>query len=90
MKIRPAIPVAKADSVWSSKAVIRKLAAPETLLNYQAVLDSLSANMQTSFQLPDFYALQNQDYLGAVGNIEQQQLGGTGAMMNDIYYNFRG
>ena len=70
------------------EAVIRKLATPETLLNYQAVLKTLSANMQTSFQLSDFYTLQNQDYLGAVGNIEQQQLGGTGDMMNDIYYNF--
>lgn len=70
------------------EGVIRKLATPETLLNYQTVLDSLSANMQTSFQMPDFYALQNQDYLGAVGNIEQQQLDGTGGMMNDIYYNF--
>ena len=70
------------------EAVIRKLATPETLLNYQAVLETLSANMQTSFQLSDFYTLQNQDYLGAVGNIEQQQLGGTGDMMNDIYYNF--
>lgn len=70
------------------EAVIRKLATPETLLNYQAVLETLSANMQTSFQLSDFYTLQNQDYLGVVGNIEQQQLGGTGDMMNDIYYNF--
>ena len=70
------------------EGVIRKLATPETLLNYQAVLETLSANMQTSFQLSDFYTLQNQDYLGAVGNIEQQQLGGTGDMMNDIYYNF--
>ena len=70
------------------EAVIRKLATPETLLNYQAVLETLSANMQTSFQLSDFYTLQNQDYLGAVGNIEQQQLGGTGGMMNEIYYNF--
>ena len=70
------------------EGVIRKLATPETLLNYQSVLQSLSANMQTSFQLSDFYTLQSQDYLGAVGNIEQQQLGGTGDMMNDIYYNF--
>ena len=70
------------------EAVIRKLATPETLLNYQTILQSLSSNVQTSFQLSDFYTLQNQDYLGAVGNIEQQQLGGTGDMMNDIYYNF--
>lgn len=70
------------------EGVIRKLATPETLLNYQTILQSLSANMQTSFQLSDFYTLQNKDYLGAVGHIEQQQLGGTGGMMNEIYYNF--
>ncbi|WP_320164398.1 LCP family protein [uncultured Trichococcus sp.] len=70
------------------EGVIRKLATPETLLNYQTILQSLSANMQTSFQLSDFYTLQNKDYLGAVSHIEQQQLGGTGGMMNEIYYNF--
>lgn len=70
------------------EGVIRKLATPETLLNYQNILQSLSANMQTSFQLSDFYTLQNKKYLGAVDNIAQQQLGGTGGMMNDIYYNF--
>ena len=70
------------------EAVIRKLATPETLLNYQTILQSLSSNVQTSFQLSDFYTLQSQDYLGAVNNMNQQQLGGTGGMMNEIYYNF--
>ena len=70
------------------EGVIHKLATPETLLNYQTILQSLSSNVQTSFQLSDFYTLQNQDYLGAVDNINQQQLGGTGDMMNGIYYNF--
>ena len=70
------------------EGVIRKLATPETLLNYQTILQSLSSNVQTSFQLSDFYTLQSQDYLGAVNNISQQQLGGAGGMMNDIYYNF--
>ena len=70
------------------EAVIRKLATPETLLNYQTILQSLSSNVQTSFQLSDFYTLQSQDYLGAVDNMNQQQLGGTGGMMNEIYYNF--
>ena len=70
------------------EAVIRKLATPDTLLNYQTILQSLSSNVQTSFQLSDFYTLQSQDYLGAVGNMNQQQLGGTGGMMNEIYYNF--
>ena len=70
------------------EAVIRKLATPETLLNCQTILQSLSSNVQTSFQLSDFYTLQSQDYLGAVDNMNQQQLGGTGGMMNEIYYNF--
>jgi LCP family protein required for cell wall assembly len=70
------------------EGVIHKLATPETLLNYQTILQSLSSNVQTSFQLSDFYTLQNQDYLGAVDNMNQQQLGGTGGMMNEIYYNF--
>ena len=70
------------------EAVIRKLATPETLLNYQTILQSLSSNVQTSFQLSDFYTLQSQDYLGAVDNMNQQQLGGTGGMMNESYYNF--
>lgn len=70
------------------EGVIRKLATAETLLNYQNILETLSSNVQTSFQLSDFYTLQSQDYLGAVGNIEQQQLGGIGDMMDDIYYNF--
>ena len=70
------------------EGVIHKLATPETLLNYQTILQSLSSNVQTSFQLSDLYTLQNQDYLGAVDNINQQQLGGTGDMMNGIYYNF--
>ena len=70
------------------EAVIRTLATPDTLLNYQTILQSLSSNVQTSFQLSDFYTLQSQDYLGAVDNMNQQQLGGTGGMMNEIYYNF--
>ena len=70
------------------EAVIRKLATPETLLNYQTILQSLSSNVQTRFQLSDIYTLQSQDYLGAVDNMNQQQLGGTGGMMNEIYYNF--
>jgi LCP family protein required for cell wall assembly len=68
--------------------VLRKIATPETLMNYQAILNSLSTNVQTSFQLSDFLALQSSDYLGAVNNIQQEQLGGTGDMMGGVYYNF--
>lgn len=70
------------------EAVLRKLATPETLMNYQAILDSLSANVQTNFQMSDYLSLRSNDYLEAANNIQQQQLGGAGGMMDGIYYNF--
>ena len=70
------------------EAVLRKLATPETLMNYQAILDSLSANVQTNFQMSDYLSLRSNDYLAAANNIQQEQLGGAGGMMDGIYYNF--
>ena len=69
-------------------AVLRKLATPETLMNYQAILASLSANVQTNFQMNDYLSLRSNDYLAAANNIQQEQLGGSGGMMDGIYYNF--
>lgn len=68
--------------------VLRKIATPETLMNYQVILNSLSANVQTSFQLSDFLALQSSDYLGPVNNIQQEQLGGTGDNLNGCCWDF--
>ena len=70
------------------EAVLRKLATPETLMNYQAILASLSANVQTNFQMNDYLSLRSNDYLAAANNIQQEQLGGAGGMMDGIYYNF--
>lgn len=70
------------------EAVLRKLATPETLMNYQAILASLSANVQTNFQMTDYLSLRSNDYLAAANNIQQEQLGGAGGMMDGIYYNF--
>ena len=70
------------------EAVLRKLATPETLMNYQAILASLSANVQTNFQMTDYLSLRSNDYLEAANNIQQEQLGGAGGMMDGIYYNF--
>ena len=70
------------------EAVLRKLATPETLMNYQDILASLSANVQTNFQMNDYLSLRSNDYLAAANNIQQEQLGGAGGMMDGIYYNF--
>jgi LCP family protein required for cell wall assembly len=70
------------------EAVLRKLATPETLMNYQTILASLSANVQTNFQMTDYLSLRSNDYLASANNIQQEQLGGAGGMMDGIYYNF--
>jgi anionic cell wall polymer biosynthesis LytR-Cps2A-Psr (LCP) family protein len=57
-------------------------------MNYQAILASLSANVQTNFQMTDYLSLRSNDYLAAANNIQQEQLGGAGGMMDGIYYNF--
>ena len=70
------------------EAALRKMATPDTLMNYQSILNSLSANVQTNLQMSDYLSLRSNDYLAAANNIQQEQLGGTGGMMDGIYYNF--
>lgn len=71
------------------EAVIKQLVTPNTLLNYQDILFSLSANVKTNFQMDDYMALQNNDYLAAANNIQKDQLAGIGSTEADgIYYSF--
>lgn len=70
------------------EAALRKMATPDTLMNYQDILASLSANVQTNFQMSDYLSLRSNDYLAAANNVQQEQLGGAGGMMDGIYYNF--
>jgi polyisoprenyl-teichoic acid--peptidoglycan teichoic acid transferase len=70
------------------EAVLKKMATPETLLNYQDILASLSTNVQTNFQMSDYLMLRSNEYLAAANNVQQEQLGGAGGMMDSIYYNF--
>lgn len=70
------------------EAILKKIATPETLLNYQNILNSLSSNVQTNFQMSDYFLLQSNDYLAVANNIQQEQLGGAGGMLDGIYYNF--
>lgn len=69
------------------EGVINKVISPNTLLNYQKILSSLSHNVQTNFQMKDYLALQGSNYLNALRNIESESIDGTGGYADDgIWY----
>lgn len=67
------------------EAAIQKVASFSTIMNYRTILGTLENNMQTNLNFDDMVDIFNK-YRGAVGNIEQIQLTGTGTMMGGIYY----
>lgn len=71
------------------EGVVNKITSPSTLLNYQDILGSLSNNIQTNFQMSDYFSLQSNNYLKAVNNITSEQIGGYGEIAQDgIYYHY--
>lgn len=70
------------------EAIIHNLIQTDMLLSYQDILHSLSANVETSLQMSDYLALQQNGYVSAVSNIKQDHLGGVGGLRDEIYYNF--
>lgn len=71
------------------EGVIKKIVSPNTLLNYQDILASLSENVETNLQMSDYFALQGNDYVAATSNIQQEQLAGIGSTEDDgVYYSF--
>lgn len=71
------------------EGVIKKIISPNTLMNYQEILASLSNNIETNLQMSDYFALQSNGYIAAAGNIQQEQLAGIGSTEADgIYYSF--
>lgn len=71
------------------EGVIKKIISPNTLMNYQEILASLSNNIETNLQMSDYFALQSNGYIEAAGNIQQEQLAGIGSTEADgIYYSF--
>lgn len=70
------------------EAIIQNLIQTDMLLSYQDILHSLSANVETSLQMSDFLALQQNGYVSAAANIKQDHLGGVGGLRNDVYYSF--
>ena len=71
------------------EGVVNKVVSASTLLNYQNILGSLSNNIQTSFQMKDYLALQGNDYLAAARNIQSEQIASSGGIAEDgIYYSY--
>lgn len=70
------------------EAIIHNLIQTDMLLSYQDILHSLSANVETSLQMSDYLALQQNGYVSAVSNIKQDHLGGVGGLRDEIYYSF--
>ena len=71
------------------EGVVKKIISPNTLMNYQKILASLSNNIETNLQMSDYFSLQSNGYIAAAGNIQQEQLAGIGSTEADgIYYSF--
>ena len=69
------------------EATVRKMASVESVLNYQGVLNSLSANMQTNMSFDDMVDAFTK-YNSATRSITQEQLSGSGRKQNGVYYEF--
>ena len=70
------------------EAILKKLISAKTVFNYQNLLDALSTNVETNFQMADYKKLQSNNYVAALKNVQQEQLGGTNDTMDGIWYNF--
>lgn len=66
-------------------AAMNKVASLSSIMNYQNVLGTLENNMQTNLTFDNMLTIFN-NYRGAVSNVQQVQLTGTGTTMNGIYY----
>lgn len=67
------------------EGTMRSIASLDSILNYRSILGSLSDSMKTNMNFDDMVDMFN-NYRGAVSNIEQDQLSGSGQMINGVYY----
>lgn len=66
-------------------AAMNKVASLSSIMNYQGILGTLENNMQTNLTFDNMLAIFN-DYRGAVSNVEEIQLEGSGTKIDGIYY----
>ena len=69
------------------EGIISKAVDPANLLNYREILNSLSSNIQTNFQMDDFFELQGNSYSDALRNIQAESFEGEGNIADDgVWY----
>ena len=66
---------------------VREIASFSTVTNFQGVLGTLEDNVETNASFDEMLSMFN-NYLGAVGQIEEYQISGTGDYLNGVYYDF--
>jgi len=67
------------------EATMKKIASLNSVRNYSSILKSMSSSMKTNMSFDDMVDMFNK-YRGAVDEVEQIQLSGSGTMMDGIYY----
>ncbi len=67
------------------EAVINQGSKIENLIGYGDILKSIKKNLVTNFTIQEIYNIQK-EYREASGNIEQEQLQGSGELIKGIYY----
>lgn len=67
------------------EGTMRRVASFDSIRNYSDILGTMSDNMRTNMSFEDMVDLFN-NYRSAVNSVEQEQLSGTGQMINGVYY----
>ncbi|GEK88401.1 transcriptional attenuator, LytR family [Alkalibacterium putridalgicola] len=67
------------------EATMQKIATLDSVRNYSSILESMSSSMKTNMSFDDMVDMFNK-YRGAVDNVEQIQLSGSGTMIDGVYY----
>lgn len=67
------------------EGAMKSVASVDSIMNYRSILSTMGNTMKTNMSFEEMQDLFS-NYRGAVNNIEQDQLSGSGTMMNGIYY----
>jgi len=67
------------------EATMKQIATLDSVRNYSSVLELMSSSMKTNMSFDDMVDMFNK-YRGAVNEVEQIQLSGSGTYIDEIYY----
>ena len=67
------------------EGAMKSVASVDSVMNYRSILGTMGDTMKTNMSFDEMQDLFT-NYRGAVNDIEQDQLSGSGTMMNGVYY----